>query len=711
MAVYSNQWYRVASLRPRLSPQVQVRRQLLRGETWFVLADEVTGRSVRLNRGAYALAGRFNGRLTVQQLWDGLQQLPDEPATQDEVVDLLARLRESTLVDFDRPADFATLLPHLDTVRRQRTRFNPIAWRLPLGNPSAALEWLRPFQLLFSRTGLWLWLACVALLVVLGAQHLPQLWDHALRAMATPRYALLALLLYAPIKLVHEFTHGVAVRRWGGAVHEAGVTLMMGMPVPYVNASAASSFPEVRHRIAVSAAGIMSELAMATAALLLWLNLNDGLAREVAFVTLVITSVSTLFFNANPLQRLDGYYILADALQLPNLASRSRAWWSDLLRRRLLRLPELEPMPLARGERPWLVAYAPLAWLYAIVITAAAVVWLGHMSLALGIVAGAGLAFLLVLRPAAVLIGELRRAAQSQRAAAGRMRLTLALLGIGLIAVLAVPLPRHQLARGVVWPPDRAQVRTDTAGFVATLHRRDGERVRRGDALLELANPQLRADHARQLARVAGIESELFQALTSDPAAAAKLRGELGTAQAELAQIVERLDGLVVRAQVDGRLALPAAADLATRYVQRGQLLGQVLTGEPPTVRVALPEDEARDLRRAARTVSVRMADARSAAWPAQLLRDSVGAVPTLPNAALSERHGGDIATDPQDSSATQTLRPVVLLDVRLAAGDAANERIGTRAWVRFDEGRAPLAQQLLLWGQRQIARRFNPQF
>ena len=83
-------------------------------------------------------------------------------------------------------------------------------------------------------------------------------------------------------------------------------------------------------------------------ALLLWLWLGDGWARDAAFVTLTITGVSTLLFNANPLQRLDGYFIATDLLQLPNLATRSRAWWLDWLQRRLLRLPDAEPMAVAR---------------------------------------------------------------------------------------------------------------------------------------------------------------------------------------------------------------------------------------------------------------------------------------------------------------------------------------------------------------------------
>ena len=110
--------------------------------------------------------------------------------------------------------------------------------------------------------------------------------------------------------------------------------------------------------------------------------------------------------------------------------------------------------------------------------------------------------------------------------------------------------------------------------------------------------------------------------------------------------------------------------------------------------------------------VSVRLAASRQTAHPASLLRDSVGAVMQLPSAALSERHGGQVLTDPLDKTDLKPVQPVVLLDVRLAASPAdSSERIGERAAVRFDAGFSPLAWQLAQALRRQLLHRFNPQF
>ena len=718
-AVHSARWHRVAGLSPRLSQHTRVHRQTVRGELWYVLANPANGRSLRLNASAYALAGRFDGARPVQQLWERSLEHGTDSATQDEFIDLLAQLRESALVEFDRAADFELLLPHLEQVARPRGRRGLMAWRVPLGNPARLLNRLEPLQhLLFSRAGLIVWLLALAALLVLAVQHAPALWAHAQTWLATPRFVLLALVLFWPIKLTHELAHGLAVTRWGGQVREAGVTLMLLMPVPYVDASAASGFVSRRQRVAVSAAGIMAELGLAALALPLWLWLDDGLLRDAAFVTLVITSVSTLLFNANPLQRLDGYYIATDTLGLPNLGPRSRTWWLVALRRRLLRLPGTEPMPVARGETVWLLAYAPLSWAYGLLIASLAVLWLGGLSLALGLAAGVVLAWQLLLRPAWHLAGQLRRAALAQQGSIRRWHRVLWAGSAALLLLVVVPWPQRMLVQGVVWPPDKAQVRSDEAGVVESVALRDGQAVQVGDVVLQLSNPALQSALARQSARAVALEAGLFDALGGGGVQAGDKRAELTAAEAELERLAERVASLTVRSHAAGRLVLPGSVDLPGQAIARGGLIGFVFTGAPPMVRLALPEADAIELRDAAGSVSVRLAGSPRIAHAAALVRDGVGAGLQLPSAALSAHHGGRVLTDPADKTDLKPLQPVVLLDVRLdaqhadgAAPPTLTERMGERAWVRFDAGWAPLSLQLAHALRRKLLQVFNPQF
>lgn len=779
MAVFSEHWHRVAALRPRLVPQLAVVRQQVRGEVWYLLADRVSGRSCRLNASAYALAGRLDGRHTLQQLWDRLQAMAPvtsprvtpvlpaapvtaggtglapcatEPPTQDEAIDLLARLREQGLVEVDRAADFARLLPHLHDGRTRARRFNPLAWRRPLGDPSRLVDRLAPLaRALFSPLGALVWGLAIVALVAQAVAQADALAAYSAAALGRPSIALWAMLAWLPLKAWHELAHALALRRFGGTVHEAGITLMLGLPVPYVDASGANALGARRARVLVGAAGMAAELALAAPALALWAASADGPLREAAFAVLGVVTVSALLFNANPLQRLDGYHIACDLLQLPNLASRSRAWWHALLQRRLLRLPGARPMPLARREAPWLAAYAPLAWAWQAVVLGASVAWVASWSAP----AGAALALLALvqvgLRPPWQLYRQLQRSAAVSGTAGRRLRAAAAAVLLAVPALLAVPLPRHSVALGVVWPPEQAQLRPETSGFVHELLRADGQAVAAGEPVLRLRDPQLEAQIARQQARLAALDGEWHAALPDGGARSADLQASLALARAELDRLRQRAEGLVVRAGVAGTIALPQAQDLIGRHAPQGRLLGQVLTDAPPTVRVALPEDEAQALRSRRQAVAVWRADGPATPQPARVLQETPAAVQRLPSAALARRHGGAIETDPQDSEALRSLQPVVLLDVQLdlpldapmdkpLAGPQADtradprtdpqanlqanraasahtdfphpdaRRLGTRAWVRFDEGAAPLAVQAWAALRRAWLRHAHPQ-
>ena len=126
-----------------------------------------------------------------------------------------------------------------------------------------------------------------------------------------------------------------AVKRWGGEVNEMGITLLVFMPIPYVEASSSATFPSKWQRVAVGAAGMYLELLLAGGAMFVWLYMGPGLLRTLAFNTMVVAGVSTVVINANPLLRYDGYFILADLIEIPNLAPRSYRCLGDLVQRYL----------------------------------------------------------------------------------------------------------------------------------------------------------------------------------------------------------------------------------------------------------------------------------------------------------------------------------------------------------------------------------------
>ena len=705
----SSAWYRVADLRARLDTRVACARQLVRGQVWQVLTEPNSGRQVRLNAPAWAFAGRCDGAAGVDQIWRQLQDsMGDGAPTQEDILQLLARLQRAGVLQFDSAPNLASMFDQRSGEKRRQRRawINPLAMQLRLFDPTRLLVRIAPrLNFLFGGPALILWVAAVALAAFACALEWPAL-RAAVPALDMPSSVLLLWLCYPPIKALHELAHALAVRRFGGAVQNSGITLFLFTPAPYVDASAASSFDRRHQRIIVSAAGIMLELALAALAAAVWLAVQPGLVRDIAFTTLFICTVSTLLFNGNPLLRFDAYYVLCDALDLPNLAQRSNAWWAATTRRLLLGEAGMADNLFARGERKWLICYAPLSFAYRVALLATLVLWLGAKSALAGAAVAVVLALWLLWHPLAAYAritgGALPAPLRRRALAVG----SCALLCGGLV-LFALPLPSTTLAQGVVWPPDEAQVRAATAGFIESLEANDAAPVEPGQLLVSLSEPALEAEVARKHSQLAGLKAQQYLALLRDPLAATNLALDITRTEAELERGNEQLAQLQVRGGSHGRLVLPRAADLPGSFAAKGAMLGYILAPGPANIRAVLSEDDAWQVHARARQVEVRLVEAVAEALPAALLRQPPAATRVLPSAALGLRAGGRFATDPADRDGLRTIEPVFLLDLDVAA--PLPPRIGGRVWLRFDLGYEPLGTRWLRALRQLMLRHFNP--
>ncbi len=708
-SLFSPQWYRVAALHPRLRAQVRVQRQRWRDQLWFLLSDDATGRQHLINDSAYQFIGRCDGQRQVQQVWDAVLADRGEAApTQDEVIELLAQLDENELLQCEHTPDTESLFRRSGERKKKRRRalINPFAFRLPLGDPSRWLAPLDPLgRLVFRPATAWVALVVFAMALLAAGSEWAALTGHA-QHLLSPRHLMLAWLSYPLIKALHEIGHGMAVRRWGGEVHEFGIGLMALVPAPYVDASASAGFALRRQRALVAAAGILVELALASLALGVWLLVQPGWVRDIAFVVMFIAGVSTLFFNANPLLRFDGYYVLCDALDLPNLATRSSAWWRWWLRRVLLH-QAAEPPQTAAGERKWLVLYAPLSLAYRAVLALALVLWLGGKWLLLGVFGAVYLLAVILLRP---LWSFARLALTSAAPGAERRRVRLALAGAGLVAgalVFAVPLPFSTVAPAVVWLPEPAQLRTEVAGFVSALPVGDGQLVAPGELVAVLDNPELVAQRERVASRLERLRADQTQMLSRDPLAAQNLNEDIEHAVAELALADERLAQLELHAGVVGRLDMPRQADLIGSYARRGAMLGHLFGGVELQLRSVVAEDDAFLVRNQTRAVEVRLAADPTRVHSATLRQAVPAATRVLPAATFGEPAGGPYPVDPADKDGLASLQPVFIFDLAVPGG--ALQRVGERAWVRFDHGAQPLAFQAWRRAAQLLLEHFEP--
>jgi len=549
-----------------------------------------------------------------------------------------------------------------------------------------SVAWLFGFG---ARLGLGLLILLGALLLVLNAGAVG---DFARRELGSGRMLLTMWLAYPMLKALHELAHAFAVKVHGGEVHEIGITLLMLTPVPYVDASASVAFADKRQRIDVAAAGIAVEALLASIALGLWLLLETGVMKDLAFAVVFVGALSTLVVNGNPLMRFDGYYVLCDALELPNLAVRSSRYWQYLIKRYALGLGHVHYAARSRGERPWLIAYAPLAWAF----RAAMLVLLAV--LAAQWYSGLGIAVLLLglwtfmLKPgwAALRWVTTSTELRGHRPRAALATLTAFSLAAGL--VFGLPLPQRSHANGVVWLPDDAIARLTSDGFVEEFLVNDGQAVAAGTPLVRLANEPLQVELARVQAQLERQQVERALQFELDARRVSDADDELRRLDAERERLAQRVSALTVRARFAGRVVIDSRRVRIGQYLAQGEVIAQVLPQGAPMVRALVRNEDISLVRERPGVISVQLAYG-SAALRATLDSAVPQASANLPTRSLGEASGGSIALDGTDPSGRTAREPHFQFDLKLQG--VADARIGARALVTFHHGDATAAELL----------------
>ncbi len=695
-------WVTVAKLRPQLRQHVRTYPQTYRGQRWYVLLDESNGRNLRFNEQAYRFIGRLDGQRTVEQVHQWLELAGEDVAlSRDEIMLLLVQLFTLNLLRGGEPASAKEFFDRFQDERRSarsRAMMNPLAVRVPLVDPDRLLNrlvpWVRP---LFSTGGMIAWGVVVALGVLLGILNFGALADAAGGDILAPANLLHMLILYVLIKLVHEFAHAVSVKIWGGAVHEMGLTLLVMVPVPYVDASATWSFREKRKRMMVGAVGILTELFIAAIALFIWLAVEPGLVRDSAFNALLIASVSTLLFNGNPLLRFDGYYVLQDWVEIPNLATRAGRYYLYLIQRYLFGLQAAASPVTDEGERGWFLAYGLLALLYRLFIMVTIVLFLAEEYFFVGVLLGFWAVVMQVLLP----LGRGLLFLFRNPALAGRRRhamtVTLASLAVVLAVLLFVPVSLVTRTEGVVWVPDQAQVYAGASGFVEEVLVPSGSRVAAGTPLVRLANPLVETGIAVQEARLRALEVQRASDFLAYRVKSDIVGEEMAAVRAELARLREQQGELLVRSQAAGTFTVPDPHTLQGGYRRQGELIGYIVSPEHLIVRTILENTDIGLVRQGVTAVSVRLAENPVREIEASVVRETPAAISELPSAALGAQGGGTIRVRGDDPAGRTTAEEVFQLDLSLPDGIRV-AGVGERAWVRFDHGSEPI---LLQWYRR----------
>lgn len=711
-SLFSPNWYRVANLKPRLRSHAAIHRHQYRGQTWYVLQDRSSERYHRFSPSAYHLIGLLDGTRTVEAVWQqALATLGDDAVTQDEMIQLLGQLHAADVLISDVSPDTAELFQRYEKQERQKVQkrvFSIFAWQFPLFDPDRLLERFLPLaRPVFSVAGFVVWLAVVGLAAVLAITHWDELTKNVLDRVMLPGNLFALWLLFPLIKAIHEFGHAFAVKRYGGEVHEMGIMLLVFTPVPYVDASGSWAFPGKWHRFIVGGAGMMAELFVAALAMFLWLAIEPGVARAALFNIMLIAGVSTVAFNANPLMRFDGYYMLMDYLEIPNLRGRATQYFAYLAERHLFGRREAEPPPATPGERAWFVAYGIGSFLYRILVVIGILLFLGGINILLGAIFALVTAVAWLVVPAIKIVHYLAASPRIRRVRRRAVVASWLVAGAVLALFFALPMPFRTTAEGIVWVPEEGLARAGADGFIEKVVAQPGSQVKPGDVLIEMRDLDLATEVAIQEARLAELDAKHREAFQLEPVKAQIIDEERQYVAGALARAKERMGELTIVARTEGEFVLPRAEDLPGRYVRKGELVAHVANKGNTVVRTVVNQSDVDLVRNLTRRVDVRLAEDIPDVRQATVKRVVPSATEELPSAALGTAGGGKVAVDPADKDSRKALEKIFLIDVDLPVAERPLN-LGGRAYVRFDLGWEPIGWQWYRRARQLFLSRFN---
>jgi putative peptide zinc metalloprotease protein len=717
-ATHSGQLAGRKQVRIRLRRNLHCTEQRSQGQTVYVLKDPVTLAYFRLDEGQHFVCGLMDGRHTLGEIQKAYEKkFRPQRLSLEELEGFAAQLLHGGLADNESP--LAGQLLHRRAEQRRRAVFwgtvaNVLAIRIPLFDPDRLLTRLVPaVRFFFTRWFLLLTVGLVLGALALVATH----WSDFLarlpsyRELCTPRTLLCLWLAIGLVKILHELGHGRCCKAFGGTVPEMGVLLLLFFPALYVNVSDSWQLPSKWRRMAIGAAGIITEVLVAALAAFAWWASDQATAlHDLCFGLMVVCSVNTVIVNGNPLLLFDGYFVLSDWLGIPNLAEESgRCLRSACLAG--LGVPPAPGQPAARPRRGLLIAYALASLAYRWVVLALSL-WLlyqflkpyklGPLAVALAL---AALASLLV-RPVRALVAVARQ----QRRLPDMKPVRVALLaGLVVGAVVVVTLvPFRTTVRGLALiqvEPDHVRTVTvpEPGGFVGRLLVRDGQRVRAGEVLAVLSNPKLdialrlnEADQGLRQRQQSALAAELADPGPEGdqgPAGLELARAELAALTHEQATLREQHDRLTLRAPCDGVVLGLQPAEVRGKWLEKGTELCRV--GAAHALRAVFLAEPADHRRIACGSPAwVRVHGGGATTWPGVVTEVAEVDAARVP-AALSHHAGGDVATE-QDpvSRAEKPRHPNYLVSVRLqktggalhpgALGRVKIEAGSETLWARF---------------------------
>jgi putative peptide zinc metalloprotease protein len=487
----------------RVRPDLSIKRHRYLGRSYWVVKEPVSLSYFRFQEEEFAILQMLDGETSLDDLKDRFEaEFPPQKITIEELQQFIVTLHRRGLVITDTPGQGAQLKKRRDERRNQELlqRFtNVLSIRFRGIDPDRILTWLHARVQFMFRTPA----VVICVLLALSALTLVTVQLDEFRAKLpgfhdffTLQNAIWIGITLGVTKVIHEFGHGLTCKHFGGECHEMGVMLLVLTPCLYCNVSDSWMLPSKWQRAMIGAAGMYVEVIIASICTFLWWYSKPGLLNQLCLSTMFVCSVSTIMFNGNPLLRYDGYYILSDLLEIPNLRQKA----SEILNRKLgewcLGIEQPENPFLPDRHQTLFAIYSIAAVVYSWVVVLS-ILWFLQKMLqpyhlqSIGKIIAAMSMYGLFVQPLWKLFKFMRLPGRTDQVKKLRLFATVCVASAAIAVFFLVPLPHREYCTLQIEPHDAASVRVVVPGRVEEIHVKPGQYVEAGTLLLRLSNPDL----------------------------------------------------------------------------------------------------------------------------------------------------------------------------------------------------------------------------
>ncbi len=581
--------------RPALRKNLGILRQVQMGEIQWIIKNPVTMKYHQFKNVHWQIIRLFDGRRTRSEIVDEInRRTGDQPVSLQFVLEYEEFLRDKDLIEQSAAERSLNMLDKFRTLRDKKTEeksegFNIFFIMFHVLDPERFLN--RTIKYVW-----WIWTPPVAIATVAASiwtafifsQHWTQIWTQTMdlyHFLGKPIVEILQFFaVLCVIACIHEFSHAYALKRYGGECHDIGFALFYFTPAFYCDTSDAFMFKNRVHRFWVTIAGIYSEIMVCSIATALWVaSYPDTFLHAAAYHIMLFTGVSAIFFNINPLIKVDGYYALSSLLQMPDL--REAAWHQvgAWFQRHILRLPVEVPATTRRKRRIyWIYGLLSMAYTATIMLF----IYRLFRNFYYKYFPDIGIILLLltlyqVFRKKArtlIRVSKLFYLDKKELLMSPRSRIPIAATAASLLLILALPWSHRTIgAEASLKPAEEVNVQAPEEGIVTNVLVQEGQLVERGQPLYRVASPIVEAEARRSLA-----QRELHAAKSSGNRALANAMmtfqsaSRAAAAQTALETARYRQDFLIVRSPIAGRILTPRPGDLEGRYVGSGFTLARI---------------------------------------------------------------------------------------------------------------------------------------